>query len=65
MTDVQHFNMIAGMRPATGYSHGVAATGRVIAVAGQVAMDENGELVGADDPRAQAACNIPCTTASR
>jgi enamine deaminase RidA (YjgF/YER057c/UK114 family) len=50
----EHFNAIPGMRPATGYSHGVAASGRVIAVAGQVAMDENGELVGAGDPRAQA-----------
>ena len=42
------------MRPATGYSHGVAASGRIIAVAGQVAMDEHGELVGPSDPRAQA-----------
>jgi enamine deaminase RidA (YjgF/YER057c/UK114 family) len=54
MTDAQHFNDIPGVRAATGYSHGVAASGRLIAVAGQVAMDEHGELVGADDPRAQA-----------
>jgi enamine deaminase RidA (YjgF/YER057c/UK114 family) len=54
MTRAQHFNDIAGVRPATGYSHGVAASGRLIAVAGQVAMDEHGELVGKDDPRAQA-----------
>jgi enamine deaminase RidA (YjgF/YER057c/UK114 family) len=44
-----------GMAPANGYSHAVvAAGGRVVAIAGQVAMDENGELVGRDDPRAQA-----------
>ena len=54
MTHAQHFNDVPGVRPATGYSHGVAASGRLIAVAGQVAMDEHGELVGASDPRAQA-----------
>jgi enamine deaminase RidA (YjgF/YER057c/UK114 family) len=54
MTDMQHFNAIAGMRPGTGYSHGVTAGGRLLAIAGQVAMDENGELVGAGDPAAQA-----------
>lgn len=37
-----------------GYSHAVAGTGRFVAVAGQVAMDESGELVGPDDPQAQA-----------
>jgi len=54
MTQAQHFNDIPGVRPATGYSHGVAASGRLVAVAGQVAMDENGELVGPSDPQAQA-----------
>ena len=51
---MEHFNAIPGMRAATGYSHAAAATGRIIAVAGQVAMDENGGLVGAGDPMAQA-----------
>lgn len=37
-----------------GYSHAVAGTGRFVAIAGQVAMDENGELVGPNDPQAQA-----------
>jgi enamine deaminase RidA (YjgF/YER057c/UK114 family) len=53
MTGIEHFNVIAGMRPATGYSHGVAARGRFVAIAGQVAMGEDGELVGAGDPMAQ------------
>jgi enamine deaminase RidA (YjgF/YER057c/UK114 family) len=43
------------MTPGNGYSHAVVAHGgRVIAIAGQVAMDGHGELVGRDDPRAQA-----------
>jgi enamine deaminase RidA (YjgF/YER057c/UK114 family) len=44
-----------GMAPGNGYSHAVSARGgRVVAIAGQVAMDANGRLVGPDDPRAQA-----------
>jgi enamine deaminase RidA (YjgF/YER057c/UK114 family) len=53
MTDIEHFTAPEGVRPGTGYSHGVAATGRIVAIAGQVAMDERGELVGPSDPRAQ------------
>ena len=41
------------MTPGNGYTHAVAATGRLVAIAGQVAMDEHGELVGPDDPVAQ------------
>ena len=41
------------MTPGNGYSHAVSATGRLVAIAGQVAMDEHGELVGPDDPVAQ------------
>ena len=52
--DMQHFNAIPGTRPGTGYSHAVSAAGRLVAVAGQVAMDERGELVGPGDPTAQA-----------
>ncbi len=40
--------------PGFGYSHVVAATGRLIAVSGQVALDESGQLVGPGDPEAQA-----------
>jgi enamine deaminase RidA (YjgF/YER057c/UK114 family) len=42
------------MTPGNGYSHAVSARGRLVAIAGQVAMDEHGELVGPDDPVAQA-----------
>lgn len=54
MTQIEHFNAVVGVRPGIGYSQGVAATGRVVAIAGQVAMDEDGELVGESDPKAQA-----------
>jgi enamine deaminase RidA (YjgF/YER057c/UK114 family) len=40
--------------PAGHYSHGIVASGRHLYVAGQVALDENGELVGGDDAGAQA-----------
>ena len=42
------------MSPGTGYSHAVTGSGRIVAIAGQVAMDEHGELVGPGDPVAQA-----------
>jgi enamine deaminase RidA (YjgF/YER057c/UK114 family) len=52
---IEHHRQPSGMPPANGYSHAVVADGdRVVAIAGQVAMDERGELVGRDDPRAQA-----------
>jgi enamine deaminase RidA (YjgF/YER057c/UK114 family) len=52
---IEHHRQPRGMPPANGYSHAVVARGgRVIAIAGQVAMDERGELVGRDDPLAQA-----------
>lgn len=54
MAMMEHHLAPAGMSPGVGYSHAVVATGRVVAIAGQVAMDERGQLVGADDPRAQA-----------
>jgi enamine deaminase RidA (YjgF/YER057c/UK114 family) len=43
-----------GMAPGNGYSHVVAASGRFVSVAGQVALDENGAVVGVGDPAAQA-----------
>ena len=54
MTHIEHFAAPQGVRPGAGYSHAVAATGRLVAISGQVAMDEQGELVGPSDPRAQA-----------
>ncbi|MFI8501411.1 RidA family protein [Streptomyces sp. NPDC085524] len=43
-----------GVSPGTGYSHVVWGTGRFVAVSGQCAFDEKGEIVGEGDPAAQA-----------
>jgi reactive intermediate/imine deaminase len=40
--------------PAGHYSHGIVTTGRLLFVAGQVAHDEEGNLVGEGDAAAQA-----------
>ncbi len=40
--------------PAGYYSHGIIASGRILFVAGQVALDQNGTLVGLRDAAAQA-----------
>jgi 2-iminobutanoate/2-iminopropanoate deaminase len=46
---------VAGLAPPAGhYSHGIIAAGRILFVAGQVALDEKGELVGRGDAAAQA-----------
>ncbi|MEV6524075.1 RidA family protein [Longispora sp. NPDC051575] len=42
-----------GIAPGNGYSHVVWGTGRFIAVSGQIALDEDGALVGGSDPEAQ------------
>jgi len=55
MTTINHHQHPDGMTLGNGYSHAVTAHGaRLVAIAGQVAMDEHGDLVGGDDPRAQA-----------
>jgi enamine deaminase RidA (YjgF/YER057c/UK114 family) len=55
MSRFEHHRAPEGMAPGNGYSHAVSATtGRIVAIAGQVAMDAGGELVGRDDPTAQA-----------
>ncbi|MEU0225581.1 RidA family protein [Streptomyces sp. NPDC006284] len=43
-----------GVAPAAQYTHVVLGTGRFVAVSGQLALDEAGEVVGAGDPAAQA-----------
>ena len=43
-----------GVAPANGYTHVVVGSGRLISISGQVAFDESGQLVGRDDPEAQA-----------
>jgi enamine deaminase RidA (YjgF/YER057c/UK114 family) len=54
MARIEHYQAPEGMAPGNGYSHAVVASGKVVAIAGQVAMDEHGDLVGEGDPRAQA-----------
>ncbi|MFF7971517.1 Rid family hydrolase [Streptomyces sp. NPDC007905] len=44
----------AGVAPAARYSHAVTATGRFVAVSGQLALDEDGKPVGVADPAARA-----------
>lgn len=43
----------AGVAPGNGYSHAVVATGPLVVVSGQVALDADGALVGPGDPLAQ------------
>jgi enamine deaminase RidA (YjgF/YER057c/UK114 family) len=43
-----------GLAPGTGYSHAVVTSGKLAFVAGQVAVDASGTLVGANDLKAQA-----------
>jgi enamine deaminase RidA (YjgF/YER057c/UK114 family) len=43
-----------GVAAAPQYSHVVMGTGRFVAVAGQLPLDESGEPVGVGDPAAQA-----------
>ncbi|MFY4720626.1 RidA family protein [Streptomyces sp. LaBMicrA B280] len=54
MTEPIRITAPAGVAPAAQYSHVVTATGRLVAVSGQLALDEDGELVGPGDPAAQA-----------
>ncbi|MCI0584175.1 MAG: RidA family protein [Chloroflexi bacterium] len=42
-----------GLPPANGYSHAVEFSGRLVVLSGQVPLDADGQLVGADDPEAQ------------
>jgi enamine deaminase RidA (YjgF/YER057c/UK114 family) len=43
-----------GVAPGNGYTHVVAGTGRLVAISGQIAIDNAGQLVGRDDAGAQA-----------
>ncbi|MFI6849203.1 RidA family protein [Kitasatospora sp. NBC_00085] len=49
-----HITEPPGVAPGTGYTQVVTGTGRLVAVSGQVAFDEQRQLVGAGDPKAQA-----------
>ncbi|MFG3148519.1 RidA family protein [Streptomyces sp. NPDC048243] len=54
MSDPTRIPAPDGVAPATAYSHVVAATGRFVAVSGQLPLDEDGEIVGEGDAEAQA-----------
>jgi reactive intermediate/imine deaminase len=49
----RYFVRPEGLPPTNGYSHAVAFGGQLIVVSGQVPLDADGRLVGADDPEAQ------------
>ncbi|WP_327683155.1 RidA family protein [Kitasatospora sp. NBC_00458] len=49
-----HITEPPGVAPGTGYTQVVTGTGRLVAVSGQVAFDEERRLVGPGDPKAQA-----------
>ncbi|MFE2378908.1 RidA family protein [Streptomyces sp. NPDC059398] len=49
-----HIAAPEGVAPGKGYTHVVTGSGRLVALSGQVALDSRGEVVGADDPAAQA-----------
>ncbi len=46
---MQHHIRPAGSPPTNGYSHAVAFAGATVMVSGQVPLDADGKLVGADD----------------
>ncbi|HEY8641437.1 MAG TPA: RidA family protein [Candidatus Dormibacteraeota bacterium] len=50
----RHHRAPAGLAPGPGYSHVATGTGRMVYVAGQVALDEQGALVGDGDVEVQA-----------
>ncbi|WP_314174368.1 RidA family protein [Streptomyces winkii] len=54
MSELTHIRAPHGVAPGNGYSHVVWGDGRFVAVSGQIALDENGDLVGPGDPAAQA-----------
>jgi enamine deaminase RidA (YjgF/YER057c/UK114 family) len=51
---LQHFRAPEGLAPGPGFSHAVTGRGRWVAIAGQVALDDADQLVGAGDLEAQA-----------
>jgi enamine deaminase RidA (YjgF/YER057c/UK114 family) len=54
MSELTRISAPDGVAPAAAYTHVVMGTGRFVAVSGQLALDENGKLVGEGDPAAQA-----------
>ncbi|MFJ4283285.1 RidA family protein [Streptomyces massasporeus] len=54
MSELTRIPAPEGVAAAAQYSHVVLGTGRFVAIAGQLALDERGRLVGEGDPAAQA-----------
>jgi enamine deaminase RidA (YjgF/YER057c/UK114 family) len=54
-TRLTHIAAPDGVGPGTAYTHVVIGSGRLVAVSGQVAMNENGEVVGRGDSRTSGA----------
>ena len=53
MPIIDRATAVSGVAPAPGFAHAVTVTGRLAFVSGQVALDEDGQLVGAGDLQAQ------------
>ncbi|MEU6086873.1 RidA family protein [Streptomyces sp. NPDC047085] len=54
MTEPTRIPAPDGVAPAAQYAHVVTASGRLVAVSGQLALDEDGKPVGEGDAAAQA-----------
>lgn len=54
MSHLTHIAAPDGVAAGNGYSHVVFGSGRFVAVSGQTALDEKGEVVGPGDAEAQA-----------
>ncbi|MFF4470772.1 RidA family protein [Streptomyces sp. NPDC001599] len=54
MSELTRIPAPEGVAPAAQYTHVVLGTGRFVAVSGQLALDEDGRVVGEGDPAAQA-----------
>lgn len=53
MTAIEHYVRPDGMAPGNGYSHAVAATGRMVVISGQLPLNADGKLIGPGDAPAQ------------
>ncbi|MFG3255817.1 RidA family protein [Streptomyces sp. NPDC048172] len=52
--EITHIPEPEGVVAGNGYTNVVTGTGRLVTVAGQIALDRHGNLVGEGDPEAQA-----------
>jgi reactive intermediate/imine deaminase len=50
----QYYVQPDGLPPASGYSHAVTFSGRMVVISGQVPADARGRVIGPGDPVAQA-----------